>query len=53
MGIIPLCFKAGQDADPLGLMGHEGYTIDLPSKIDEIRPGQDVTVRTDTKKSFT
>ncbi|KAL3509755.1 hypothetical protein ACH5RR_029156 [Cinchona calisaya] len=53
MGIIPLCFKTGEDADTLGLTGHECYTIDLPSKIDEIRPGQDVTVTTDTGKSFT
>ncbi|KAK7272291.1 hypothetical protein RJT34_28794 [Clitoria ternatea] len=53
MGIIPLCFKSGEDADTLGLTGHERYTIDLPSKIDEIRPGQDVTVTTDTGKSFT
>nr|KYP48258.1 Aconitate hydratase, cytoplasmic [Cajanus cajan] len=53
MGIIPLCFKAGEDADTLGLTGHERYTIDLPSKINEIRPGQDVTVTTDNGKSFT
>ena len=53
MGIIPLCFKHGEDADSLGLTGHERYTIDLPSNISEIRPGQDVTVRTDTGKSFT
>ncbi|PHT73152.1 hypothetical protein T459_23937 [Capsicum annuum] len=53
MGIVPLCFKAGEDADSLGLTGHERFTIDLPDKISEIRPGQDVTVRTDTGKSFT
>ncbi|CAN1161211.1 Aconitate hydratase, cytoplasmic [Linum perenne] len=53
MGIIPLCFKAGQDADSLGLTGHERYTIDLPSNISNIRPGQDVTVTTDNGKSFT
>nr|WMP39834.1 aconitate hydratase [Solanum melongena] len=53
MGIVPLCFKAGEDADSLGLTGHERYTIDLPDNISEIRPGQDVTVRTDTGKSFT
>ncbi|KAK8627695.1 hypothetical protein V6N13_135299 [Hibiscus sabdariffa] len=53
MGIIPLCFKSGEDADTLGLSGHERYTIDLPSKISDIRPGQDVTVKTDNKKSFT
>lgn len=53
MGIIPLCFKPGEDADTLGLTGHERYSIDLPSKISEIRPGQDVTVTTDNGKSFT
>lgn len=53
MGIIPLCFKAGEDADSLGLTGHERYSIDLPSNISEIRPGQDVTVTTDSGKSFT
>ncbi|VFQ61744.1 unnamed protein product [Cuscuta campestris] len=51
MGIIPLCFKAGEDADSLGLTGHERYTIDLPTN--ELRPGQDVTVRTDNGKTFT
>lgn len=50
---MPLCFKAGEDADTLGLTGHERYTIDLPENISEIRPGQDVTVRTETGKSFT
>lgn len=53
MGIIPLCFKPGEDADTLGLTGHERYTINLPSKISEIRPGQDITVTTDIGKSFT
>ncbi|CAA3020624.1 aconitate hydratase, cytoplasmic [Olea europaea subsp. europaea] len=53
MGIVPLCFKSGEDADTLGLTGHERFTIDLPSNINEIRPGQDVTVQTDTGKSFT
>ncbi|XP_062184101.1 putative aconitate hydratase, cytoplasmic isoform X1 [Phragmites australis] len=53
MGIIPLCFKAGEDADSLGLNGHERYTIHLPTSINEIHPGQDVTVTTDNGKSFT
>nr|VDD35843.1 unnamed protein product [Brassica oleracea] len=53
MGIIPLCFKSGEDADSLGLTGHERYTIHLPTDISEIRPGQDVTVTTDNGKSFT
>lgn len=52
MGIIPLCFKPDEDVDTLELTGHERYTIDLPSKISEMRPGQDVTVTTDTGKSF-
>ncbi|CAN6457564.1 unnamed protein product [Victoria cruziana] len=53
MGIVPLCFKPGEDADTLGLTGHERYTIHLPEKISEIRPGQDITVVTDNGKSFT
>ncbi|EOA29802.1 hypothetical protein CARUB_v10012896mg [Capsella rubella] len=53
MGIIPLCFKSGEDADTLGLTGHERFTIHLPTDISEIRPGQDVTVTTDNGKSFT
>ncbi|CAA7403526.1 unnamed protein product [Spirodela intermedia] len=52
MGIIPLCFKPGEDAETLGLTGHERFTIDLPSSVDEIRPGQDVTVGTDGGKAF-
>ncbi|CAA7410763.1 unnamed protein product [Spirodela intermedia] len=53
MGIVPLCFKAGEDAETLGLTGHERFTIDLPSSVNEIKPGQDITVKTDTGKSFT
>ncbi|KAM3348936.1 hypothetical protein ACQJBY_022247 [Aegilops geniculata] len=53
MGIIPLRFKAGEDAGSLNLSGHECFTIDLPRKIIEIRPGQDVTVTTQNGKSFT
>ncbi|KAK3037132.1 LOW QUALITY PROTEIN: hypothetical protein RJ639_031019 [Escallonia herrerae] len=36
MGIIPLCCKPGEDADTLGLTGHERYTIDLPSNINDV-----------------
>ncbi|XP_020261679.1 aconitate hydratase, cytoplasmic-like [Asparagus officinalis] len=53
MGIIPLCFKAGEDAETLGLTGHERYTINLPNSVSDIKPGQDVTVVTDNGKSFT
>ncbi|XP_042503724.1 aconitate hydratase 1 [Macadamia integrifolia] len=52
MGIIPLCFKHGEDAETLGLTGHERFSIDLPSSVSEIRPGQDATVVTDNGKSF-
>lgn len=52
MGIIPLCFKSGEDAETLGLTGHERFSIDLPSSVSEIRPGQDITVVTDSGKSF-
>ena len=52
MGIIPLCFKPGEDAETLGLTGLERYTIDLPGSIDQIRPGQDLAVRTDSGKQF-
>ncbi|KAF5179273.1 Aconitate hydratase [Thalictrum thalictroides] len=52
MGIIPLCFKAGEDAETLGLTGYERFSIDLPSSVSEIRPGQDVIVVTDNGKSF-
>ncbi|KAK8917040.1 hypothetical protein KSP39_PZI022876 [Platanthera zijinensis] len=53
MGIIPLCFKSGEDAESLGLTGHERFTIHLPASADEIKPGQDVSVTTDSGKSFT
>ena len=53
MGIIPLCFKPGQDADTLGLTGYERYSIDLPTDIKSIKPGQDIEVTTDNGKSFT
>ncbi|KAL5998602.1 hypothetical protein ACLOJK_009545 [Asimina triloba] len=53
MGIIPLCFKPGEDAETLVLTGHERYSIDLPSSVSELRPGQDVVVVTDSGKSFT
>ncbi|XP_048318875.2 aconitate hydratase, cytoplasmic-like isoform X2 [Ziziphus jujuba] len=53
MGIIPLCFKDGEDAETLSLTGHERYTIEIPKNIREIRPGQVVSVATHDGKSFT
>jgi aconitate hydratase len=49
MGIVPLQFEPGQNADSLGLTGTEKFSIDLPS---EIRPQQKTTVRTDSGKEF-
>jgi aconitate hydratase len=43
-GVIPLEFKAGQNADTLGLKGTERFTIDL-GPADKIRPHQEVTVK--------
>ena len=51
--MITLCFKPDEDADSLGLTGYERFTIRLPSNVNEIQPGQDVEVVTDSGKSFT
>ena len=53
MGIIPLCFKPDEDAETLELKGHERFTVELPRKVGDIEPGQDVNVITDTGKTFT
>jgi aconitate hydratase len=49
MGIVPLQFKDGEDADKLGLTGHETFSIDLSGNL---QPGQDITVKTSTGKEF-
>lgn len=49
MGIIPLQYLPGQDAQSLGLNGHETYTVDLPA---ELRPGQLLTITVSTGKHF-
>ncbi|GAU29004.1 hypothetical protein TSUD_165230 [Trifolium subterraneum] len=53
MGIVPLCFKPGDDAETLQLTGHERFTVDLPENINDIEPSQNVNVATDTGKYFT
>nr|QIE05299.1 aconitase ACO1 [Halichondria panicea] len=50
MGIMPLQYKAGETATTLGLTGKELYTIHLPQ---DLKPGQDLTVKVDSDKSFT
>lgn len=49
MGIIPLQYKEGEHADSLGLSGKETFDIELPA---DVKPGQMITVKTDSGKSF-
>ncbi|MEM5947453.1 aconitate hydratase AcnA [Spirochaetia bacterium 38H-sp] len=41
MGVLPLCFKDGQNADTLGLSGHETITIE---DLDKLKPYGECTV---------
>jgi aconitate hydratase len=41
MGVLPLQFKAGENAESLGLTGHETYTIHVD---DNLKPGQEIKV---------
>ncbi|GJQ67339.1 hypothetical protein Trydic_g8235 [Trypoxylus dichotomus] len=49
MGIIPLQFLPGENAESLGLSGRELYDINLSA---DIKPGQHVKITTDEGKSF-
>lgn len=49
MGIAPLQFLEGQNADTLGLTGKEAYTIVIP---DQLEPGQQIEVAVDTGLKF-
>jgi aconitate hydratase len=49
MGIVPLQFKDGEDADKLGLTGHETFSIDLSGSL---QPGQTISIKTSTGKQF-
>lgn len=42
MGLIPLQFLPGQNAESLGLTGYEKYSIEIPS---DLVPGQKTTVQ--------
>ena len=42
MGIVPLQFLPGENADSLKLTGKESYSIDIPS---DVAPGQVVMVK--------
>jgi len=50
MGIVPLEFHKGQNADNLGLNGQERFIIELHEG--KLTPGQDIEVKTSTGKNF-
>eukprot|EP01132_Coremiostelium_polycephalum_P005985 gene5985-7457_t len=51
MGIVPLQFKEGQNAQTLGLTGKEQFNIELPPK-EQLKTGQSITVTTNCGKTF-
>jgi aconitate hydratase len=51
MGVLPLVFKAGENAESLGLNGQERLSI--AGLIGELRPRQDLTVSVSRKDGST
>ncbi|XP_069679495.1 cytoplasmic aconitate hydratase-like isoform X2 [Periplaneta americana] len=49
MGVVPLQYLEGQNAESLGLTGKEKYTIKIPQ---DLRPLQQLTVEVDNGKNF-
>ena len=50
MGIVPLQYMEGENADSLGLTGKEEFTIEIPS---DLKPGTVLEVKADGgKKTF-
>lgn len=49
MGIIPLEYLPGQNAESLGLTGYEVYDITIS---ENCQPGQKITINTDNGKRF-
>jgi aconitate hydratase len=52
MGVVPLQFPAGQNADSLGLTGQETFSISGITELDSGRTPKTVRVTTDTGVSF-
>ena len=50
MGILPLQFKEGENADKHGLTGSERFSLDLQGG--NLKVGQEIEVRADNGKSF-
>jgi len=46
MGIIPLQFRSGENAETLKLTGHEIYDIDIPQNC---KPLQEIQVKVNNK----
>jgi aconitate hydratase len=54
MGVLPLQFRKGEGVEPLGLTGHEVFSIE--GLDDQLQPGQELEIRAageDQVKSFT
>ncbi|XP_011871581.1 PREDICTED: cytoplasmic aconitate hydratase-like isoform X3 [Vollenhovia emeryi] len=49
MGIVPLQYLPGENAETLGLTGYEQYDIAIPANC---QPGEKITVKTDNGKKF-
>ncbi|MFN0057963.1 MAG: aconitate hydratase AcnA [Planctomycetota bacterium] len=50
MGVLPLCFKNGDNADALSLDGTESFTIEID---DRLRPRQEVRITASAKNGAT
>ncbi|PAV64766.1 hypothetical protein WR25_26254 [Diploscapter pachys] len=49
MGIVPLQYQAGENAESLGLTGTEQFSIDMPS---DLKPGQLLDIKTSKGQTF-
>ncbi|KAI6655597.1 Cytoplasmic aconitate hydratase-like [Oopsacas minuta] len=49
MGIVPLEFMPGENAELLGLTGKEQFSINIPS---DLKPGDEIKVAMDTGQEF-
>ncbi len=50
MGVLPLQFKKGENADSLGLDGHETFNLKLNNG--DLKVGQEIEVSTNSGKKF-
>ena len=49
MGIVPLQYNPGENAESLGLTGKEEFTIEIPA---DLKPAQMLEVRSSNGKTF-